>query len=111
MSAFCAYLFPDGHKCYSMRHEHVHTPLPCANGKPERHHEFVPPQPHEHVIDRCICGYRASPDPARTHGRHCPCSACAREDWTNPELAHCGMHGPSCPRVYAPDPAQPPEDV
>jgi hypothetical protein len=37
-----------------------------------------------------------------THGRHCPCSACAQEDWTNPKLAHCGMHGPSCPPVYAP---------
>ena len=37
-----------------------------------------------------------------THGRHCPCSACAREDWTNPNLAHCGVHGPSCPREYAP---------
>jgi hypothetical protein len=37
-----------------------------------------------------------------THGRHCPCSACQREDWTNPNLAHCGMHGPSCPAVYAP---------
>lgn len=37
-----------------------------------------------------------------THGRHCICSACAREDWTRPELAACGMHGPSCPPVYAP---------
>lgn len=37
-----------------------------------------------------------------THGRHCTCSACAREDWTNPELAPCGMHGSSCPRSYRP---------
>jgi hypothetical protein len=37
-----------------------------------------------------------------THGRHCPCSACKRQDWTDPTLAHCGMHGPSCPPVYAP---------
>lgn len=37
-----------------------------------------------------------------THGRHCTCSACAREDWTQTHLAPCGMHGPSCPRVYAP---------
>lgn len=37
-----------------------------------------------------------------THGRHCVCSACAREDWTNPQLAPCGMHGASCPPVYAP---------
>jgi hypothetical protein len=37
-----------------------------------------------------------------THGRHCSCSACAREDWTQPHLAPCGMHGPTCPPVYAP---------
>jgi hypothetical protein len=37
-----------------------------------------------------------------THGRHCTCSACARQDWTEPQLACCGMHGPSCPPVYAP---------
>lgn len=37
-----------------------------------------------------------------THGRHCLCSACAREDWTRPELACCGMHGPECPANYAP---------
>lgn len=36
-----------------------------------------------------------------THGRHCTCSPCAREEWpriTSP----CGMHGGECPRVYAP---------
>lgn len=37
-----------------------------------------------------------------THGRHCTCSACAREDWTRPNLASCGMHGALCPSVYAP---------
>ncbi len=37
-----------------------------------------------------------------THGRHCTCSACARADWTNPDLAPCGMHGSSCPRKYQP---------
>src|SRR5215469_13632464 len=36
-----------------------------------------------------------------THGRHCLCSSCAREDWTR-ELGPCGMHGPDCPGVYAP---------
>ena len=36
-----------------------------------------------------------------THGRHCTCSSCAREDWTNPKFA-CGMHGRDCPSVYAP---------
>ncbi len=38
---------------------------------------------------------------AITHGRHCPCSACAREDWTK-ITAPCGMHGAACPSVYAP---------
>ncbi len=37
-----------------------------------------------------------------THGRHCRCSACARQDWADPQLAPCGMHGRSCPPVYAP---------
>lgn len=37
-----------------------------------------------------------------THGRHCLCSACAAQDWAEPQLAPCGMHGPSCPPVYAP---------
>lgn len=37
-----------------------------------------------------------------THGRHCSCSSCAREDWTRPDLAPCGMHGPECPPVYMP---------
>lgn len=37
-----------------------------------------------------------------THGRHCTCSACAREDWTNPDLAPCGMHGSDCPALYQP---------
>lgn len=36
-----------------------------------------------------------------THGRHCSCSACAREDWTR-ITGPCGMHGSDCPRVYAP---------
>ena len=37
-----------------------------------------------------------------THGRHCTCSACAREDWTQEWIAPCGMHGSSCPREYQP---------
>lgn len=36
-----------------------------------------------------------------THGRHCPCSACRREDWSR-ITAPCGMHGEDCPAVYAP---------
>lgn len=37
-----------------------------------------------------------------THGRHCVCSACARQDWTDSRLASCGMHGASCPARYQP---------
>lgn len=37
-----------------------------------------------------------------THGRHCTCGSCAREDWTNPDLAPCGMHGEDCPALYQP---------
>lgn len=37
-----------------------------------------------------------------THGRHCSCGACGREDWTNPDLAPCGMHGSDCPALYDP---------
>jgi hypothetical protein len=37
-----------------------------------------------------------------SHGRHCTCSACAREDWTKPDLACCGMHGEDCPALYQP---------
>ena len=39
--------------------------------------------------------------PRVTHGRHCTCSACAREDWALIK-APCGMHGSDCPGVYAP---------
>lgn len=37
-----------------------------------------------------------------THGRHCTCGACARRDWTDPDLAPCGMHGSDCPALYQP---------
>lgn len=37
-----------------------------------------------------------------THGRHCSCYACACQDWSEPGLASCGMHGASCPPEYAP---------
>lgn len=37
-----------------------------------------------------------------THGRHCTCRSCAHEDWTNPDLASCGMHGSDCPALYQP---------
>lgn len=37
-----------------------------------------------------------------THGRHCTCSACARQDWSEPQLAPCGMHGEGCPALYQP---------
>lgn len=44
-----------------------------------------------------------------THGRHCVCSACAREDWASGQFI-CGMHGRDCPHVYAPL-GEPREDV
>ena len=37
-----------------------------------------------------------------THGRHCICTPCAAQDWSEPGLAPCGMHGPSCPPMYQP---------
>jgi hypothetical protein len=37
-----------------------------------------------------------------THGRHCTCHSCAAEDWTNADLAPCGMHGEDCPALYRP---------
>ena len=40
--------------------------------------------------------------PRITHGRHCTCTPCRVEDWTNPALAPCGMHGKDCPREYQP---------
>jgi hypothetical protein len=53
-----------------------------------------------------VHGAIRSPEPDEggriTHGRHCTCSACARQDWSEPQLAACGMHGPSCRPVYAP---------
>jgi hypothetical protein len=58
----CDFRWPDGQKCSSTEFEHVHASrlnLPCRNGRPERHHEFVAPKPHEHVYDRCLCGKRA----------------------------------------------------
>ena len=49
---------------------------------------------------------REAPDEPKgqkiTHGRHCICTPCAVEDWTNPALAPCGMHGKDCPQEYAP---------
>jgi hypothetical protein len=54
---YCAHRYPEGHKCSSTADEHVHRPSnECNNGHGDRHHEFVPPQPHEHVFDRCMCG-------------------------------------------------------
>lgn len=38
-----------------------------------------------------------------THGRHCRCSACGRQDWSDPMLAPCDIHGPSCPSEYQPE--------
>lgn len=49
-----------------------------------------------------------SPVKTPTHGRHCSCSACEREDWTK-ITGPCGMHGPGCPNVYDPWPVKTPE--
>jgi hypothetical protein len=58
VTEYCAYRFPEGWECRSRFDEHVHQPLPCATGKPERHHDYVAPEPHVHVYDRCTCGDR-----------------------------------------------------
>ena len=66
------------------------------------------PYPTDESESVCRCGNRFSltaAEPAVTHGRHCPCTGCANEDWTRPDLAACGMHGPDCPPIYAPIPA------
>src|SRR5689334_3979207 len=42
---------------------------------------------------------RMSGNAATTHGRHCPCSACAAEDWAKID-APCGIHGAECPDRY-----------
>lgn len=55
----------------------------------------------EWVSDYARAALVGLPEERVTHGRHCPCSACAREDWTR-ITAPCGMHGPDCPAVYAP---------
>jgi hypothetical protein len=31
-----------------------------------------------------------------THGRHCACMPCREQDWDEPGLAPCGMHGDAC---------------
>jgi hypothetical protein len=54
-------------------------------------------------LDQSVCPTCGGPRVSKiTHGRHCTCSACAREDWTSPGIAPCGMHGSSCPRRYQP---------
>lgn len=63
----------------------------------------------EAVREGAACGvaaerarWEAKQRPRITHGRHCTCTPCARDDWTNPALAPCGMHGKDCPQEYAP---------
>lgn len=51
------------------------------------------------VIDAAI---HLSGNERVTHGRHCTCTPCRNEDWTQTRLAPCGMHGKSCARAYAP---------
>ena len=55
----CVHVFMDTHRrCLSGPDDHVHDSTGCANDKFERHHEYAPEPPHEHVFDRCICGKR-----------------------------------------------------
>lgn len=58
MSEPCAYVLPEGRRCAERPFDHVHQPLPCVNGKPERHHDYMPQPPHRHKFDRCDCGLR-----------------------------------------------------
>lgn len=54
-------------------------------------------------IESCLASdWRPVDEERITHGRHCICSACAAQDWAEPGLAPCGMHGPSCPPMYTP---------
>lgn len=48
-----------------------------------------------------MMGQGATSDQRIAHGRHCTCGACARQDWTDPNLV-CGMHGENCPALYQP---------
>lgn len=57
----------------------------------------------ESRVSQSVCPNCGAPRvPKITHGRHCTCSSCAREDWENPDLAPCGMHGSVCPALYQP---------
>ena len=38
----CQWRYADGKLCSSELDTHVHDPVPCANGKPERHHTYTP---------------------------------------------------------------------
>lgn len=78
----------------------------------------VPETPFQRVVDDlsggcgCAChtgtGYRTSCEHCQphatgsrvTHGRHCSCTPCRAQDWSDPGLAPCGMHPDGCP----PDP-------
>ena len=35
---------PHGNRCLSQALDHVHGPLPCANGQDAAHHAFLPPK-------------------------------------------------------------------
>lgn len=57
--------------------------------------------PSGQVAEHQAARLRAAGVQRVTHGRHCLCSSCAREDWTNPVFT-CGMHGADCPSKYQP---------
>lgn len=58
---------------------------------------------HIKELRRALHAADAATRPHVTHGRHCTCSACAREDWPSGRFV-CGMHGKSCPHEYQPCP-------
>lgn len=49
------------------------------------------PDPEFDSTDRRATGSRV------THGRHCSCTPCRAQDWSEPGLAPCGMHPDGCP--------------
>src|SRR4051794_31248362 len=54
----------------------------------------VQPQTMSHTHYNCQCDDPRYQRP--THGRHCDCTPCKAQDWSDPTLAPCGMHGTDC---------------
>ena len=41
MTLGCGHRYPETWQCSAPRLDHVHQPLPCVNGNPDRHHDFI----------------------------------------------------------------------